>query len=135
VQAQVINLLKDLRGELRLTMLFIAHDLGVVRYVSDRVVVMYLGRVMEIAPTAALYTRPRHPYTEALLAAVPIPDPEKRRQRITLPGDMPSPFNPPSGCVFRTRCRYATPACASGVPELRPIAPGHLAACIRDDIL
>ena len=135
VQAQVINLLKDLRSELRLTMLFIAHDLGVVRYVSDRVVVMYLGRVMEIAPTFSLYSRPRHPYTEALLAAVPIPDPEKRRERVMLQGDIPSPFNPPSGCVFRTRCRYTKPDCAVGVPELRSVGPGHLTACIRTDIL
>ena len=135
VQAQVINLLKDLRSELKLTMLFIAHDLGVVRYVSDRVIVMYLGRVMEIAPTASLYSRPRHPYTEALLSAVPIPDPEKRRERVTLHGEIPSPFNPPSGCVFRTRCRYARPECAVGVPEFRTVAPGHVAACIRDDIL
>ncbi len=112
VQAQVLNLLLDLQRSLGLTMLFIAHDLAVVQYVSDRVVVMYLGRVMEVAPAETIYRRPMHPYTVALLEAAPEPDPAARRELTDLPGEMPSPFAPPSGCVFRTRCRYALPACA-----------------------
>jgi oligopeptide transport system ATP-binding protein len=135
VQAQVLNLLLDLRQSFGLAMLFIAHDLAVVRYVSDRVVVMYLGRVMEIAPGDALYQRPRHPYTVALLEAVPEPDPARRGQHAGLPGEIPSPFAPPSGCVFRTRCRHAIVDCASIVPPLVEVAPGHAKACIRDDIL
>jgi oligopeptide/dipeptide ABC transporter ATP-binding protein len=135
VQAQVVNLLQDLQQELGLTLLFIAHDLAVVQYLSDRIVVLYLGRVMEVAPSDALYRAPRHPYTEALLAAAPIPDPTQRRQRVLLEGDIPSPVNPPSGCVFRTRCRYALPACANTIPPLVEVAPGHFKACIRDDIL
>jgi oligopeptide/dipeptide ABC transporter ATP-binding protein len=135
VQAQVVNLLQDLQQELGLTLLFIAHDLAVVQYLSDRIVVLYLGRVMEVAPSDALYRAPRHPYTEALLAAAPIPDPTQRRQSVLLEGDVPSPVNPPSGCVFRTRCRYALPACANTIPPLVEVAPGHFKACIRDDIL
>jgi oligopeptide/dipeptide ABC transporter ATP-binding protein len=134
IQAQVVNLLKDLRQELGVTLLFIAHDLAVVRYISNRILVMYLGRVMEIAPTRLLFERPRHPYTEALLAAVPTPDPDRRVEREVLQGDIPSPVDPPSGCVFRTRCRYALPACAGAVPPLREVAKGHLTACIRDDV-
>ena len=131
IQAQVVNLLLDLKEELGLTLLFIAHDLGVVEYISDHVVVMYLGRIMEIAPSRELYANPVHPYTEALLSAVPIPDPTVKRERIILQGDIPSPINPPSGCVFRTRCPIATKECAEVVPPLEEIAPGHFKACIH----
>jgi len=131
IQAQVVNLLLDLKEELGLTLLFIAHDLGVVEYISDHVVVMYLGRIMEIAPSKELYANPIHPYTEALLSAVPIPDPTVRRERIILQGDIPSPINPPSGCVFRTRCPIATKECAEVVPPLEEVAPGHFKACIH----
>ena len=135
VQAQVLNLLLDLQRSLNLAMLFIAHDLAVVQYVSDRVVVMYLGRVMEVAPAETIYRRPMHPYTVALLEAAPEPDPAARRPMAELPGEMPSPFAPPSGCVFRTRCRYALATCAEVEPNLVEVAPGHSKACIRDDIL
>ncbi|MEJ2288807.1 MAG: ATP-binding cassette domain-containing protein [Deinococcales bacterium] len=131
IQAQVVNLLQDLKEELGLTLLFIAHDLGVVEYISDRVVVMYLGRVMEVAPSKDLYANPVHPYTEALLSAVPIPDPTIKRERIILQGDIPSPINPPSGCVFRTRCPIAVEDCAHVVPPLEEVSPGHYKACIR----
>jgi oligopeptide/dipeptide ABC transporter ATP-binding protein len=134
VQAQVVNLLLELRARLGLTILFIAHDLAVVGHIADRVAVMYLGRIVELAPTRALFEAPLHPYTEALFSAAPIPDPAARRTRIILAGDMPSPINPPSGCVFRTRCRYALPACADAEPELRQMAPRHFKACIRDDL-
>ncbi len=135
IQAQVVNLMRDLKARLGLTLLFITHDLAVVEYVSTRVAVMYLGRLMEVAPARELCRNPKHPYTEALLSAVPIPDPKARRGRIVLKGDIPSPIDPPSGCVFRTRCPYALPACAERVPELREVRPGHQKACIRDDIL
>jgi oligopeptide transport system ATP-binding protein len=135
VQAQVLNLLLDLQHSLGLTMLFIAHDLAVVQYMSDRVVVMYLGRVMEVASAETIYRRPLHPYTVALLEAVPEPDPTARQSLAELPGEMPSPFAPPSGCVFRTRCRHAIAACAETEPHLQEVAPGHSKACIRDDIL
>ncbi|MGX9687145.1 ABC transporter ATP-binding protein [Deinococcus wulumuqiensis] len=135
IQAQVVNLIQDLQEELGLTVLFIAHDLHVVEYICDRMIVMYLGRIMEIAPSRELNRNPKHPYTEALLSASPIPDPTIKRQRIILEGDIPSPINPPSGCVFRTRCRYAIADCANIVPELREVAPDHFKACIRDDIL
>jgi len=131
IQAQVVNLLQDLKEELGLTLLFIAHDLGVVEYISDRVVVMYLGRIMEIAPAKELYRNPVHPYTEALLSAVPIPDPTVKRDRTILQGDIPSPINPPSGCVFRTRCPIAVKECAEVVPPLEEVSPGHFKACIR----
>ena len=134
VQAQVLNLLLDLQEQLGLTMLFIAHDLAVVQYVSDRVVVLYLGRVMEIAPSHELYEHPRHPYTVALLEAAPEPDPEQRRALAGLRGEIPSAINPPSGCVFRTRCPHAIPDCARVVPPLVEVAAGHSKACIRDDI-
>lgn len=135
IQAQVVNLIQDLQEELGLTVMFIAHDLAVVEYICDRIIVMYLGRTMEIAPSYDLNTNPKHPYTEALLSAAPVPDPTVKRQRIILEGDIPSPMNPPSGCVFRTRCRYAIPECANVVPELRETEPGRWKACIRDDIL
>ena len=135
IQAQVVNLIQDLQEELGLTVLFIAHDLHVVEYICDRMIVMYCGRIMEIAPSRELNRNPKHPYTEALLSAAPVPDPSVKRQRIILEGDVPSPINPPSGCVFRTRCRYAIPDCANIVPELREVSPDHFKACIRDDIL
>jgi len=135
IQAQVINLLSDLRERFGLTMLFISHDLDVVEYLCDRIVVLYLGKVMEVAPAKELYNAPKHPYTEALLEASPRPDPEARRDRRLLEGDIPSPVDPPSGCVFRTRCPYALNACAAEVPALREVTPGRFKACIRDDIL
>jgi len=131
IQAQIINLLEDLQKSLGLTYLFIAHDLAVVRHISDRVIVMYLGRVMEIADRDALYSDPLHPYTKALLDAVPIPDPLLERERAVLGGEVPSPLAPPSGCVFHTRCPIATSECREGVPELREIKPRHFTACIK----
>ena len=135
VQAQIINLMAGLQRDLNLALLFISHDLSVVEYISDRVMVMYLGRIMEEAPARELYTKPRHPYTEALLSAAPVPEPDVERKRIILEGDLPSPMDPPTGCVFRTRCPYALPACAETPPPLREVAPGHRTACIRDDVL
>ncbi len=129
IQAQVINLLSDLRDRLDLTMLFIAHDLAVVEHICDRVAVMYLGRIMEIAPSAALYEAPNHPYTEALLSAVPIPEPGRQRAQVILKGDIPSAIDPPSGCVFRTRCPRAEEKCAREVPELKQVGADHLSAC------
>jgi len=129
IQAQVINLLGDLKDRLDLTMLFIAHDLAVVEHICDRVMVMYLGRIMEIAPSEALYERPNHPYTEALLSAVPVPEPGRARKRMILEGDIPSAINPPSGCVFRTRCPRAEAICARATPELKQVGPGHFSAC------
>jgi peptide/nickel transport system ATP-binding protein len=131
IQAQVVNILQDLKEELGLTLLFIAHDLAVVEYISDRVIVMYLGKIMEIAPARTLYTNPIHPYTEALLSAVPIPNPKARRERVILKGDIPSPIDPPSGCVFRTRCPLATAECAEVVPPLEKAGTDHWKACIR----
>ena len=129
IQAQVINLLSDLKSQLNLTMLFIAHDLAVVGHICDRVAVMYLGKIMEIAPSGTLYEDPNHPYTEALLSAVPVSEPGHRRKRTVLSGDIPSAINPPSGCVFRSRCPRAEAICARETPELKQVGPDHFSAC------
>jgi oligopeptide/dipeptide ABC transporter ATP-binding protein len=131
VQAQIINLLLDLQDRLHLSMLFVAHDLGVVRHVSDRVAVMYVGRIVETAPTVALYATPRHPYTEALLAAVPKADPALRDQTTAPKGEIADPANPPPGCAFHPRCPYAVERCRTELPALREIAPAHWSACHR----
>jgi oligopeptide/dipeptide ABC transporter ATP-binding protein len=131
VQAQVLNLLGDLQQRLNLTMLFIAHDLSVVEYLCDEVVVMYLGRVMERGPSRQVYAQPRHPYTRALLATAPVPDPTRKRTHVPLQGDIPSPLNPPSGCVFRTRCPAAIEACSKVVPPVEHLGGNHHVACIR----
>jgi peptide/nickel transport system ATP-binding protein len=131
VQAQILNLLVDLQAQLGLTYLFVAHDLSVVKHVSDRVAVMYVGRIVELAPTERLFTAPAHPYTEALLAAVPKPDPRLRAQRAVLEGEVADPANPPAGCAFHPRCPYAVERCRTETPRLEPVAPGHLASCHR----
>ncbi|MFJ7748311.1 ABC transporter ATP-binding protein [Peribacillus sp. NPDC097295] len=129
IQAQVVNLLKELQKDMGLTYLFIAHDLSMVKYISDRILVMYLGRMMELSDSDSLTKDPLHPYTQALLSAVPIPDPTIKRERIVLQGDVPSPINPPSGCVFRTRCPKAMEVCSSVIPEWKEQKPGHFVAC------
>jgi oligopeptide/dipeptide ABC transporter ATP-binding protein len=133
IQAQIINLLEELQDRFALTYLFIAHDLSVVRHISDRIAVMYLGKIVEIADRQELYENPLHPYTKALLSAVPVPDPrvEAQREHIVLGGEVPSPSNPPSGCVFHTRCPIAIEECRAAVPDLRELKPDHWAACIR----
>ena len=129
IQAQVINLLQDLQRERRLSYLFISHNLAVVEHISHRIAVMYLGRIVEHADTRSIFTRPQHPYTEALMSAVPVPDPAVKRQKKVVQGDVPSPVNPPAGCHFHTRCPYAEPRCKVDVPLLREIAPGHHVSC------
>jgi oligopeptide/dipeptide ABC transporter ATP-binding protein len=135
IQAQIVNLLRALQREYHLAMLFIAHDLAVVEYISDRVIVLYLGRVMEVGPSSRVIGQPKHPYTEALISAVPEPGLAQQRRRIVLEGDLPSPADPPSGCVFRTRCPYVLAECSKQVPQLRNVGPDHQVACIRTDIL
>ncbi len=129
IQAQVLNLLKELQNEFGLTYLFVAHNLAVVEHISDRVAVMYLGKIAEMAPRDALFGKPLHPYTQALMSAIPIPNPEIKRDRIILEGDVPSPLNPPSGCRFHPRCSYAQANCSIDIPELRQIHPEHFVAC------
>jgi oligopeptide transport system ATP-binding protein len=131
IQAQIINLLEDLQDEFGLAYLFVAHDLGVVRHVADRIAVMYLGKIVELGPSDAVYTRPIHPYTQSLLTAIPIPDPRanRERQRVVLQGDVPSPANPPSACRFHTRCPFATEVCSTDEPEFIDYGNGHFAAC------
>ncbi|OIU68831.1 ABC transporter ATP-binding protein [Rossellomorea aquimaris] len=129
IQSQVLNLMQDLQKEFELTYIFIAHDLGVVRHISDRVGVMYLGKMVELSDSENLYEKPLHPYTQALLSAVPIPDPDFKRETQLLQGDIPSPSNPPSGCTFHTRCPFATEVCKEKVPEFKEHQPGHYVAC------
>ena len=135
IQAQVINMFDELQEKLGLTYLFIAHDLLVVRHISDRIAVMYLGKMVELAPAGEIYERPLHPYSKSLLSAVPVPDPKVARanKRIVLSGDIPSPLNAPSGCPFRTRCKYATDKCAETMPEFKEVSKGHFVACHRTE--
>ena len=131
IQAQIINMFEDLQEKLELTYLFIAHDLSVVKHISNRIGVMYLGKLVEVSESKELYKKPLHPYTQSLLSAIPVPDPRlsRERKRIILEGDVPSPVNPPSGCRFRTRCRYAMPICAEQIPQMKEYDTGHYAAC------
>jgi peptide/nickel transport system ATP-binding protein len=134
VKAQIVNLLQDLQKDLGLALLFISHDLAIVEHMTHRVAVMYLGKIVEIAPKQAIFSAPKHPYTEALLSAVPVPEPGAARERIILKGDVPSPVNPPKGCRFHTRCPYAFDRCRTEEPPLRPLVAGHLAACHLHDL-
>ncbi|KKX57144.1 ABC transporter ATP-binding protein [Brevibacillus borstelensis] len=129
IQAQVLNLMQDLQSQFSLTYMFISHDLSVVKFICDRVGVMYLGRMVEMAPTAEMFAEPLHPYTKALMSAVPVPDPEAARERIVLTGDVPNPQSPPSGCTFHTRCPYVMDSCRQAVPEWREVSPGRHVAC------
>jgi len=129
IQAQVINLMEDLQKEFGLTYIFIAHDLSVVKHISDRVAVMYLGRMVEIAGYRDVYKKPQHPYTVALLSAIPVPDVNLKRERVVLKGDVPSPLNPPAGCNFHTRCPHAVSKCREEIPELKDLGSGHQVAC------
>ena len=131
IRAQIINLLLELQREMHLALLFIAHDLAVVRHVSDEVAVMYLGSIVEQATATEIYARPAHPYTRALISAIPVPDPNRKRERIVLQGDVPSPINPPTGCRFHTRCPFAAPVCRTVVPKWEPVSPAHNVACHR----
>ena len=129
IQAQVLNLLRDVQEEYNLTYLFISHDLAVVEMISDRIAVMYLGSIMEVAPNEELYGNPQHPYTQALLSAVPVPDPEVEKKHVLIEGDLPSPTNIPSGCPFHTRCPLATERCSREDPQPKEVAPGHFVSC------
>jgi peptide/nickel transport system ATP-binding protein len=131
IRAQIVNLLLELQREMHLALLFIAHDLAVVRHVSDEVAVMYLGSIVEQAPATEIYVRPAHPYTRALISAIPIPDPRRKRERIVLQGDVPSPINPPAGCRFHTRCSFAVDICRAVAPKWEAVSPGHNVACHR----
>jgi oligopeptide/dipeptide ABC transporter ATP-binding protein len=135
IQAQIVSLLDELKERLGLAMLFISHDLAVMEYLSDRIAVVYLGQIMEVGPARVITQSPKHPYTEALISAVPDDRPGQKRKRIVLQGDVADPVSPPSGCVFRTRCIYAQPECATARPALREVGPQHFKACIRDDVL
>ena len=135
VQAQVLNLMMDLQRDLGLTYLFVAHDLSVVKHISDRVAVMYVGKLVETAPTEELFASPKHPYTAALLSSVPEPDPRVERERVILQGEVANPANPPTGCYFNPRCRFATDLCRTETPELRELAPQHFVSCHRAEEL
>lgn len=133
IRSQVLNLIRDIQKAYHLSYLFISHDLSVVKHISDRVAVMYLGSIVEMADKTELFSNPRHPYTQALMSAIPVPDVDVKRKEIYLEGDVPSPVDPPAGCRFHTRCRYATEACRRARPELTDIGNGHYTACLRQE--